>query len=61
MTTGENTFVIDGLGEGAKKVYIWGKNGEKVSAHPLVVEIGAEAKSYSLTFDTSESRTRPTG
>ena len=57
MTTGENTFVIDGLGEGAKKVYIWGKNGEKVSAHPLVVEIGAEAKSYSLTFGTTTAAT----
>ena len=57
MTTGENTFVIDGLGEGAKKVYIWGKNGEKVSARPLVVEIGAEAKSYSLTFDTTTATT----
>ena len=57
MTAGENTFVIDGLGEGAKKVYIWGKNGEKVSAHPLVVEIGAEAKSYSLTFDTTTAAT----
>ena len=57
MTAGENTFVIDGLGEGAKKVYIWGKNGEKVSARPLVVEIGAEAKSYSLTFDTTTATT----
>ena len=57
MTTGENTFVIDGLGEGAKKVYIWGKNGKKVSAHPLVVEIGAEAKSYSLTFGTTTAAT----
>ena len=57
MTAGENTFVIDGLAEGAKKVYIWGKNGEKVSAHPLVVEIGAEAKSYSLTFDTTTAAT----
>lgn len=57
MTTGENTFVIDGLGEGAKKVYIWGKNGEKVSARPVVVEIGAEAKSYSLTFDTTTAAT----
>lgn len=57
MTAGENTFVIDGLGEGAKKVYIWGKNGEKVSARPLVVEIGAEAKSYSLTFGTTNAAT----
>ena len=57
MKAGENTFVIDGLGEGAKKVYIWGKNGEKVSARPLVVEIGAEAKSYSLTFDTTTATT----
>ena len=57
MTAGENTFVIDRLGEGAKKVYIWGKNGEKVSAHPLVVEIGAEAKSYSLTFGTTTAAT----
>ena len=53
MTAGENTFVIDGLAEGAKKVYIWGKNGEKVSARPVVVEIDAEAKSYSLTFNTT--------
>ena len=57
MKAGENTFVIDGLGEGAKKVYIWGKHGEKVSARPLVVEIGAEAKSYSLTFDTTTAAT----
>ena len=57
MTAGENTFVIDGLGEGAKKVYIWGKNGEKVSARPVVVEIDAEAKSYSLTFNTTTAAT----
>ena len=57
MTTGENTFVIDGLGEGAKKVYIWGKKDEKVSARPVVVEIGAEAKSYSLTFGTTTAAT----
>ena len=57
MTAGENTFVIDGLGEGAKKVYIWGKNGKKVSARPLVVEISAEAKSYSLTFGTTTAAT----
>ena len=57
MTAGENTFVIDGLAEGAKKVYIWGKNGEKVSARPVVVEIDAEAKSYSLTFNTTTAAT----
>ena len=57
MKAGENTFVIDGLGEGAKKVYIWGKNGEKVSARPVEVNIGAEAKSYSLTFDTTTATT----
>ena len=57
MTAGENTFVIDGLAEGAKKVYIWGKNGEKVSARPVVVEIGATAKSYSLTFGTTTAAT----
>ena len=57
MTAGENTFVIDGLGEGAKKVYIWGKKDEKVSARPVVVEIGAEAKSYSLTFGTTTAAT----
>ena len=57
MKAGENTFVIDGLGEGAKKVYIWGKNGGNVSARPLVVEIGAEAKSYSLIFDTTTATT----
>ena len=57
MTAGENTFVIDELAEGAKKVYIWGKNGEKVSARPVVVEIGATAKSYSLTFGTTTAAT----
>ncbi len=58
MTTGENTFVIDELGEGAKKVYIWGKDASgNVSARPLVVEIGAEAKSYSLIFDTTTATT----
>ena len=57
MTAGENTFVIDGLAEGAKKVYIWGKHGEKVSARPVVVEIDAEAKSYSLTFNTTTAAT----
>ena len=57
MKAGENTFVIDGLAEGAKKVYIWGKNGEKVSARPVVVEIDAEAKSYSLTFNTTTAAT----
>ena len=57
MKAGENTFVIDGLGEGAKKVYIWGKNGGKVSARPVVVEIDAEAKSYSLTFNTTTAAT----
>ena len=57
MTAGENTFVIDGLAEGAKKVYIWGKNGKKVSARPVVVEIDAEAKSYSLTFNTTTAAT----
>ena len=57
MKAGENTFVIDGLGEGAKKVYIWGKHGEKVSARPVVVEIDAEAKSYSLTFNTTTAAT----
>ena len=57
MAEGENAFVIDELGEGAKKVYIWGKNGEKVSARPLVVEIGAEAKSYTLTFGTTNAAT----
>ena len=57
MKAGENTFVIDGLGEGAKKVYIWGKKDEKVSARPVVVEIGAEAKSYSLTFGTTTAAT----
>jgi hypothetical protein len=57
MKAGENTFVIDGLAEGAKKVYIWGKNGGKVSARPVVVEIDAEAKSYSLTFNTTTAAT----
>ena len=57
MKAGENTFVIDGLGEGTKKVYIWGKNGGKVSARPVVVEIDAEAKSYSLTFNTTTAAT----
>ena len=58
MTTGENTFVIDGLAEGAKKVYIWGKDASgNVSARPLVVEIDAEAKSYSLTFNTTTAAT----
>ena len=57
MKAGENTFVIDGLAEGAKKVYIWGKNGKKVSARPVVVEIDAEAKSYSLTFNTTTAAT----
>ena len=57
MKAGENTFVIDGLGEGAKKVYIWGKKGEKVSARPVVVGIGATAKSYSLTFGTTTAAT----
>lgn len=57
MKAGENRFVIDEFGEGAKKVYIWGKTGEKVSARPVVVEIGAEAKSYSLTFDTTTAAT----
>ena len=57
MKAGENTFVIDGLAEGAKKVYIWGKHGEKVSARPVVVEIDAEAKSYSLTFNTTTAAT----
>ncbi len=57
MTAGENTFVIEGLAEGAKKVYIWGKNGEKVSARPVVVEIGAEAVTYSLSFYTTDAAT----
>ena len=58
MTAGENTFVIDGLAEGAKKVYIWGKDASgNVSARPVVVEIDAEAKSYSLTFNTTTAAT----
>ena len=58
MKAGENTFLIDELGEGAKKVYIWGKDASgNVSARPLVVEIGAEAKSYSLIFDTTTATT----
>ena len=57
MTAGENTVVIDGLAEGAKKVYIWGKSGDKVSARPVVVDIGATAKSYSLSFNTTNAAT----
>lgn len=58
MTAGENTFVIDNLTEGAKKVYIWGKDASgNVSARPVEVNIGAEAKSYSLTFDTTTAAT----
>ena len=57
MVKDTNTFTVTGLTEGAKKVYIWGKKGEKVSARPVVVEIGAEAKSYSLTFDTTTAAT----
>ena len=57
MKAGENTFVIDELGEGAKKVYIWGKSGEKVSARPVVVEISEKVVTYSLTFDTTAAAT----
>lgn len=57
MKAGENTFVIDELGEGAKKVYIWGKSGEKVSARPVVVEISEKVVTYSLIFDTTAAAT----
>ena len=57
MKAGENTFVIDELGEGAKKVYIWGKSGEKVSDRPVVVEISEKVVTYSLTFDTTAAAT----
>ena len=57
MAKGENTFVIDGLAEGAKKVYIWGKSGEKVSARPVVVEISEKVVTYSLIFDTTAAAT----
>ena len=57
MVKDTNTFTVTGLTEGAKKVYIWGKNGGKVSARPVVVEIDAEAKSYSLTFNTTTAAT----
>ena len=57
MKAGENTFVIDKFAEGAKKVYIWGKNGEKVSARPVVVEISEEVVTYSLIFDTTAAAT----
>ena len=57
MTAGENTFVIDEFGEGAKKVYIWGKNGDKVSARPVVVEISEKVVTYSLTFNTTAAAT----
>ena len=50
MKAGENTLVIDGLTDGAKKVYIWGEDVSGKVSQPLVVNVPAEAVSYSLTF-----------
>lgn len=50
MTAGENTFVISDLSEGAKKVYIWGKDEADNVSQPLIVTIPAKATEYSLTL-----------
>ena len=51
MTAGENTFVIDGLTEGAKRVYIWGGSVEGTKSQPLVVDVSADAVTYSLLLE----------
>ena len=51
MKTGENTFVIDGLTEGAKRVYIWGESVEGTKSQPLVVDVSADAVTYSLLLE----------
>ena len=57
MRAGENTFVIDDLTEGAKKVYIWGESVEGTKSQPLVVDIPAEAVTYSLLLDIPSAGT----
>lgn len=57
MKAGENTFVIDRLTEGAKRVYVWGKDGEKVSARPVVVDIDEKPKTYALNLTTTTAAT----
>lgn len=57
MKAGENTFTIDGLTEGAKKVYIWGESVEGKVSQPLVVDVSAEAVSYTLTFTPTAAGT----
>ena len=57
MMAGENTFTIDGLTEGAKKVYIWGKDAAGKVSQSLVVDIAAEAISYSLLLGTTPDAT----
>lgn len=57
MSEGTNTFVAS-VTDGAKKVYIWGKDSSgQVSKRPLVVEIGAEAVTYSLYFSMTKEPT----
>lgn len=51
MKAGENTFVIDGLTEGAKRVYIWGESVEGLKSQPLVVDVSADAVTYSLLLE----------
>ena len=57
MTAGKNTFVIDGLADGAKKVYIWGKDAADNVSQPLVVDVSADAVTYSLLLDIPTSET----
>lgn len=51
IAEGTNTFTIDGLTDGAKRVYIWGEDVSGNRAQPLVVDIPAEAVAYSLLLE----------
>lgn len=57
MTAGENTLVISNLSEGAKKVYIWGKDETDNVSQPLIVTIPAKATEYSLTLMPTSAAT----